>query len=68
MFINDVPRFLAISDLPTYLARPFFWAILDPNIPQALYIYLLNIKTVRKIFFKFCVLLRKPELYNTLLV
>ena len=34
------------------------------NLPHALYIYLVNVKTMRKIFFKFCVLLRKSELYS----
>ena len=33
------------------------------NLPHALYIYLVNVQTMRKIFFKFCVLLRKSELY-----
>ena len=35
------------------------------NLPHGLYIYLVNVQTTRKIFFKFCVLLRKSELHNT---
>ena len=36
------------------------------NLPHALYIYLVNVQTMRKIFVKFCVLLRKSELYMSL--
>ena len=34
------------------------------NLPHGLYIYLVNVQTTRKIFFKFCVLLRKSEHYE----
>ena len=33
------------------------------NLPHSLYIYLVNVQTTRKIFFKFCVLLRNSKLY-----
>ena len=32
------------------------------NLPHVVYIYLVNVQTTRKIFFKFCVLLRKSEI------
>ena len=31
-------------------------------------IYLVNVKTMRKIFFKLCVLLKKSELYQVMLI
>ena len=38
------------------------------NLPHALYIYSVNDQTMRKIFFKLCVLLRKSELLNSKMV
>ena len=34
------------------------------NLPHGFGIYLLNVKTMRKIFFKLCVLLKKSEIYK----
>ena len=34
------------------------------TLPHALYIYLVNVQTMRKIFFKFCVLLKMSEVYQ----